>query len=454
MKSLKNSYWIKSGFYSIGSRIFVLLFGFGSFYILVRYFSKEDFGTWALFLTIVTIIEMSRNGLIQNALIKLVHSHEPDDYDKIISATWILNAAYTVLIFLLLIFASIFIGDLFKAPEIKAMFLYYGITMFLLIPLSQFNYIQQSKFSFSGIFWGTFVRYGAFFISNLVIHLFSIGITLSSLVLIQAFCTFLGLIISYALARDYLTMKFEWSADSIRKVFHFGKFVMGTNIFSMIYKSIDQFTVGYFLNTSSVASYITAIRLSNLIEYPTSSIAEVVYPKSVANYEKDGKASSKMFFEKSVALTMALTLPIVLATFFMADFIILVIAGSQYAESANILRVTILFGVFTPFFRQFGTAMDSSGRPSYNFFVLLFSVVISLILNYAGVQLFGIMGAAYGTLLSYLIISLVCFVLMARIFKVEMSNIYFSIGGYYRQAFQMAKAYLINFGNKGRHGGK
>lgn len=421
----------------MGSRIFVLLFGFGSFYILVRYFSKEDFGTWAIFLTIVTILEMSRNGLIQNALIKLVHSHDQSDEDKIVSASWILNTAYTVFIFFILWLSSGFVADLFKAPEIKTMFLYYGITLLLLIPFSQFNYIQQSKFNFSGIFWGTFARTGSFFLANLIIYLLSIPITLSSLVLIQAFSTFLGLIISYISAREFLTMKFEWNTDAIKKVFHFGKYVMGTNICSLVYKSTDQFAIGYFLNTGSVASYNAAVRLSNLIEYPTTSIAEIVYPKSTSQYTTGGEQSSKSMFERSVGATLGITLPIVAFVALFAEQIIYIIAGPEYGDSVPILRITILFGLFTPFSRQFGTALDSSGRPKLNFQILVASVFINLVTNVIGIHYLGLMGACYGTLLSYLIIFFINNYFMVRIFKIELSSVFKYLVQFYPMLFSM-----------------
>ncbi len=438
MKSLKNSYWITSGFYSIGSRIFALLFGFGSFYILVRHFSKHDFGTLSLFLTIVTIIEASRNGLIQNALIKLVHSNDDGDADKIISATWILNTVYTIFIFLVLILVSGLVSALFQAPEINKMFLYYGITIILLIPFSQFNYIQQSRFSFSGIFWGSFVRYGTFFISNLIIHLLSIEITLPSLVLVQSFCTFLGLIISYILAREFLMVRFEWSKEAFNKVFHFGKYVMGTNIFSMIYKSTDQFTIGYFLNTSAVATYNAAVRLSNLIEYPTTSIAEIVYPKSTAQYDKGGEQSSKLLFEQSVGITIGITLPIIVIVVLFAEQIIHIIAGPAYADSVIILRFTILFGLFTPFSRQFGTALDSSGRPKLNFYILLASLIINIITNIIGISYFGLMGACYGTLASYVIIFIVNNYFMRKIFKIQLREVFKYLVQFYVTVFNIA----------------
>lgn len=416
----------------------MLLFGFGSFYILVRHFSKHDFGTWALFLTIVTIIETSRNGLIQNALIKLVHSNEEEDTDKIISATWILNTVYTFFIFLVLVLVSGLVSDLFQAPEISKMFLYYGITITLLIPFSQFNYIQQSRFSFSGIFWGAFVRYGTFFIANLIIHLLAIEITLPSLVLVQSFCTFLGLIISYLLARKFLMVRFEWSREAFNKVFHFGKYVMGTNIFSMIYKSTDQFTIGYFLNTSAVATYNAAVRLSNLIEYPTTSIAEIVYPKSTEQYAKGGEQSSKLLFEQSVGITIGITLPMIAIVVLFAEQIMHIIAGPAYADSVIILRFTILFGLFTPFSRQFGTALDSSGRPKLNFYILLASLIINIITNIIGISYFGLMGACYGTLTSYIIIFIVNNYFMKKIFNIQLLAVFKYLVQFYVMVFHAA----------------
>ena len=62
-------YWIRSGAYTILQRSSMLLFGVGSFMLLVRMLSKEDFGVWSLFLSVATLFEVARNGLIQNALI-------------------------------------------------------------------------------------------------------------------------------------------------------------------------------------------------------------------------------------------------------------------------------------------------------------------------------------------------------------------------------------------------
>lgn len=433
--SSKKSYWVVSGIYSIGSRLSTLLFGFGGFYLLVRTLPQTEFGTWALFLTLTTIIEMSRNGLIQNALIKFLHASPDNKHNEVVTASWILNLIYSLLIVVLLLALSVPLESIFQISQFSQMFLWYSVTLMVLVPFSQFNYIQQAKFSFAGIFWSTMARQGFFFLVILTHHFMDKRLSLIELVVYQLIGTGVGLVIAFFCARKYLIHTWSYSKEMVSKVFHFGKYVMGTNMLSLVYKSTDQILIGYYLNTTSVAIYNSAIRISNLIEYPATSVAEVVYPKTTQLYERDKDEASRYFYEKAVGLTMTITLPIVAFSILFADWIIGIIAGSAYAQSADILRLTILFGLFTPFSRQFGTAMDSSGRPHINFLILCVSVVVNVICNVIGIWYFGIMGAAYGTLISYGIMGVICYLLMVKTFKVSFLNTFVNMFQFYKLGF-------------------
>lgn len=439
MKIFSSSKWIKSGFYSIGSRFSTLVFGFGSFYFLIRSLPKSDFGAWSLFLTITTIVEMSRNGLIQNALIKLLHSHDQESENKIATASWIINIIYSLIVYAILVVFSLLFQENFGMMDLAAMFTYFGLTILFLIPISQYNYFQQAKFSFSGIFWTAFVRQGLFFLLIAFAYLKDINLSLIALVLIQSGCTMAGLFVAYFSAKKYANYSFEWDRKMVNKVFNFGKYVMGTNIASLFFKSVDQFSVGYFLNASSVALYSSAMRLSNMIEYPATSVAEVVYPYSTAQIQEKGEHVVKTVYEKSVGLTLTITLPIVLVTFLFSDLIIYIIAGESYAESAEILRVTILFGLVTPFNRQFGMTMDSSNRPHLNFFLLLFALCINIINNLIFIHFMGLIGAAYATLFSYVITSIIGHRMLMRYFDVRLAGVFYYMIQYYKQGFLFAK---------------
>lgn len=401
--------------------------------------SKEDFGVWSLFLTVTTIVEMSRNGLIQNALIKLLHSHNQEFENKIITASWIINGIYTLVVYGLLLLLSEFALQFLGMYSLKLMFIYFGLSMVFLIPISQFNYLQQARLSFDGVFWTAIVRQGIFFLIVLFIYIFKLPVSVTSLVWIQACCTVAGLVVAYFTARKYMIHRYCWDKDITLKVFTFGKYVMGTNLASLLFKSIDQFSVGYFLNASSVALYSSAIRLSNLIEYPATSVAEVVYPYSTSKIQKDGEQVAKGIYEKSVGITLLITIPIVVITLLFSDWIIYLIAGESYSQSSAILRVTILFGLLTPFNRQFGLLMDSSNRPHLNFALLVFALVINVIMNLIFIHFFGLIGAAYGTLLSYLVISIIGHFILVHYFNVSMHNVLMYMIYYLRQLLRIIK---------------
>lgn len=435
-------YWLVSGFYSIGAKVSVPLFGFGGFYFLVRTLKPEQFGIWALFQTIITIIETSRNGLIQNALIKFLHSNPEEKSDQIISASWVLNLVYSLLIIFLLLTVAKPVAAIFGSTELTSMFYWYFITLMLLVPISQFNYLQQANFSFGGIFWTAITRQGFFFVILAFIYFMEIDLSIVQLVLAQSVCVALGLVVSFLCARKYIKFSFRFDFEILKSVFNFGKYVMGTNLFALLYKSIDQLFIGYFAGPVSVAYYNAAIRVSNLIEYPASSVAEIVYPKATKKYEMDKELSSKYYYEMGVGLTLAMVVPVILFTVIFSEFIIRIIAGEQYMMTADLLRVTILFGIFTPFSRQFGAAMDSSGRPHLNFLILFISVLLNLVCNYIGITTWGLMGAAYGSLISYVIVGIVTYVIMYRIFNISILSAFQYMIYFYKQGFGFINATL------------
>jgi O-antigen/teichoic acid export membrane protein len=89
--------------------------------------------------------------------------------------------------------------------------------------------------------------------------------------------------------------------------------------------------------------------------------------------------------------------------YFLADFIIVTIAGEDYLSSSMILKVTMLYTFFIPFSRQFGTLMDSIGKPKINLLITLVTSFLNIAISYAMIKEFGVIGAAYGTLTTYLL---------------------------------------------------
>ena len=68
------------------------------------------------------------------------------------------------------------------------------------------------------------------------------------------------------------------------------------------------------------------------------------------------------------------------------------------------LQTVILFSFLRPFSYQFGTTMDAIGKPRINFWVNLLTMCLNYGCMYLGLRYIGWLGAAYGTVVSAILI--------------------------------------------------
>ena len=382
----------------------MFVFGFGGIALLARGLSLEAFGIWAVFNTVTAFFEVARSGLQQNALVKFLSTHEGEDAARIGTASLFNNILLPAFSVLLLFTGSFFIGQALNAPALGYLLRIYCVTTILLIPFQQFNFTQQAKLDFSGIFWSNFASKGSFFAFILFLFLTKSEMTLEKLAYCQIYTATVGSLISYLFARKYLEFSARIDWNWVGRLFNFGRFVFGTNLSTMLYKNIDKLMLSAMIGPEVVGVYDLAIKVTNLVEVPTFSIASVVYPQSARQMLSEGKTAVKRLYEKSVAAILSLILPFLAFVFLAADYIILLMGTDKFTDSVGVLRITILFGLFIPFAIQFGTAMDSMGRPRMNFRLTLAMALLNAALNYLFISQFGVIGAAYGTLLAWFIV--------------------------------------------------
>lgn len=429
-----NNYWIRSGFFSVLQRLSTVILGFGSFAILVRFLDKEDFGIYVLFISVTSLIEVARIGLIQNGLIKFLNSEKEEEHADIISSSFILNIIISTISVILLIIIAPLLGALWNSDKIVTLFYLYSITAVVLIIFHQLNFLQQANLNFKGFFFTNLVRHGSFFLLILLeVFIFSFKPDLNRLVVYMTISAMLGSITSIGFSKKYFLLSRRINYEWIKKLFRYGKFVFGTNISSMIFGSIDQFMIGTILPTSSVALFNAANRVNNLINIPVASAAAIVFPQSAKNSILHGKESSKLLYEKSVGILLALFLPALLIIFLFAEVIITIIAGIDYIEAADILKVIVITSLFYPFVRQFGTIMDSIGKPKINFYLLLIVSMMNIISNYIFITKYGKIGAAFGTLLTMSIFTLLTQIILKRTLGVQFNSIMFMVITSYKE---------------------
>lgn len=434
----QSGYWFKAGAFALFLRVGTLLFGLGSFMLLTRSLEKGDFGQWHLFIMITGLIEVARNGLIQNGLVKHLVGEEEADYRTIATASLALNVLLSLGFMTIILLLAPLIASWLQAPNLEHMLRIYLLTMILMIPFSQSEFFHQSNFDFKGTFFGYVLRLGSLFTVILTCYFLEITISPIDLAWVHLGCTFLGATVLFLFARKYwkLSRKIDWTW--LNKLFQYGKYVFGTNLSAMLLNNIDTWMLSGIINPAAAASYGAALRVNQMVEVPTGAIAATVFPQSAHRHKTGAGGGARYLYEKSVGALLAVILPGILVVSLIPEWIITLLAGKSYMDAVPVLSLTILFGLFIPFTRQFGTILDSIGKPALNFAFILIGAVINVSLNYLFIKVlgFGLIGAAIATLCTHSCTFIGTQLLLRKMLKISLGRIFMYACQFYPEILQ------------------
>jgi lipopolysaccharide exporter len=437
MSEKKYSYWLQSGVYSGLQKLTVVLFGFGTVIMLTRSMSKPDMGVWSLFLIFIGYIETIRTSLIKNAVIKYLNSSEKEEHVYVNSAALCLNVFITVGIAMLLAITIVPASIFLKAPALSTVIFIFLPGMLLLIPFSHFEWVQNANADFRGVFWAYLVRQGTSFVMISIDFTLHGQVDLIRLILYFNAGIVLGTLTSYFFARRFLRNQFIYSKIWLGRMWHFGKYVFGTNLSASVFRNTDQFIVSSVYGSAAVALYGVCVRISNLVDVPSQVLGDILFPKSAEVMREGNLERVKFFYEKAVGVVMAICIPGSLLIFLLPKFILGIVGGGEYVEAAYLLQVTMAYGLFLPFIKQFGTIMDSTGFPKTNFLVMTIIAVINIGICSVFAREFGIVGAAYGTMTSYLICFIITSAILFKKFNASITNCFKYMFQFYPEVYQL-----------------
>ena len=428
----------------------MLFFNLGTVFILWRVLDKPTCSIWVIFLLITSFIEVGRTGLLQNGLMTYIGQTPQSEHAKINTASLFLSLILSVLFSIFLLTSGSWVGHFFNQnPEtiaqIASLLSIYAGTTLVLSGLYQFNFIQQANLDFRGLFWSSFIKNGLLFFYVLYLKLTNNAFNLNHLAICQWVAAIPATFAAYLFARKYFVLdkKLDW--HWVKKLFHYGKYTFGTNMATMTYKNVDRLILSMFL-LDKVSTYDLAIKINTLTEVPTMTLAAILFPKSAQNASKiqntEGVNTAKYLYEKSVGVLLAILLPAVLFVLIFADLIIWVIGSEKYMESAPILRVTIFYGVFMAFAMQFGTILDSIGKPKLNFYITLLGAVINLSFNFIFIKWLGLYGAAYGSLTAMTIMFIIMQIILNRLLGIKAWHTLNYMMAFYKEIWEKLSVFL------------
>jgi PST family polysaccharide transporter len=167
----------------------------------------------------------------------------------------------------------------------------------------------------------------------------------------------------------------------------------------MIYMKIDQIMLGQILGDEAVGIYSAAVRISEVWYFIPMMIVSSVFPAILESRKRDdGKYLQRLqyLYFLMVWMSVAIALPMT----FLSTFIVIALCGSAYAEAGPILAIHIWASVFVFLGVASSQWFVAENRQILSFQRTILGAFINIALNYILIPSFGVLGAAYSTVVA------------------------------------------------------
>lgn len=175
-----------------------------------------------------------------------------------------------------------------------------------------------------------------------------------------------------------------------------------------IYLRIDQVMIGVMLGNRAVGLYAAAVRLVEVWYFIPGALCTSLFP-AIINAKKAGpeiyRRRLKSFYILMAVIPIVIAIPITL----WAGPIIRILFGAGYLESAGLLQIYIWSSLGLFLSMAVGQYLMSENRVKTIFWLNFSAMAINIILNLILIPFLGLTGAAWATLISYLVIPALVF---------------------------------------------
>ncbi len=190
-----------------------------------------------------------------------------------------------------------------------------------------------------------------------------------------------------------------------------------SSAFALIYARIDQIMIKNMIDAGSVGVYDAAVRLSEVWYFIPSIIATSLFP-AIINSRNISPEVYRSRIRRLMILLAALSLAIAIPATLLSDWIVHIIFGPAFLGAAAILQVYIWSNIFTSLNTVSNLYMVAENFKKSLFFSTFAGMAANVVLNAYLIPIFGTLGAAYATLISYAIPCTYALVLL-KVKKVE-----------------------------------
>jgi O-antigen/teichoic acid export membrane protein len=362
---------------------------------IARYLGPEEFGVLSYAESLVYLFSaVAILGLDQIVVRELVKDKEKQNL--ILGTTFVLRLIGFVLMAFILVF-TLQILDNDEATNTIVLIIA-GSVFFK--SLSGIDYYFQSEIKSKYVVIATSIAVAIAAITKVLLIINNAELIYFAYVYgLETLIIAIGFIVVYYYKNQSI---FQWkfSFEMAKYLLKKSWFLVIGAIAAAIYFKIDQVMIKEIIDERATGLYSVAVKLSGIWLFVTVAITQSVFP-SLVELRKKNKEVFMRRLQQLYDLLMKIAIVVsVLYTIF-ARFIVEILFGVEYIESATVVTIYIWSIVFVFLSNGSWSYYLNENLEKFASIRLIVGAVINVVLNIYFIELFGLTGAAYATLISY-----------------------------------------------------
>lgn len=392
---------------------------------LARLLEPEAFGLIALATVFTTFVEIFLDQGFGAAIVQRTEI----DREHLDTAFWI-GLLFGVILTVISIASAGLVAGFFDEPDLAPVLRWLSITFILGALSSTQMAILQRNLAFKSLAARSMTaKIGGGIVG---VSLAFAGFGVWSLVAQKLAAGLVGIIVLWR-ASDWRP-GFKLSREHFRELFTFGVSITGNKVMIYLGRRSDDFLIGYFLGTTLLGYYTIGYRLLLVVIRVVTGITNAVAFPTFSRLQQNPKRMLRAFYHVT-QYTSLLAFPVFIGLAILAPELVPAIFGEEWAPSIPVMQVLALMGILQSVLVFNGSVIRASGKPSWEFGILLLTSLFSVI-AFLFVVRWGIVAVAAAYVIVGYLLAPISYVALRRLIQID-------FGTYFKQFVAPLTASLI-----------
>lgn len=402
---------LSDGIHLFSGNLGTVVIGFINLMILSRILSTEEMGSYSLILMIVNLAIILGLNWFDTSIVR----HGKEEYiktKKINKSFWARTVLYIPIVIFFCIILLVFEAEINVYVGIEVGVIHLIIFMFIVNGILNtirniYQSIGQMRKSAYIVFWQKLFLA----LCLLLVFLDILSLDMTTLLIMINLSFFLAVIVGLIGFPTSILRPLHFDREYLKKIWHYSwpQLIGFSGLYVINY--IDLYFIRLFLSLHDVGVYSIAYNGFLIISGFIMLIHSLFLP-TIVEYRTKKEYSRIIEYFRKIPLFSSGWIVLVIIGIFASQYVIPILFSEKYLEAVPAFNILLTVSVFyflsicmLPLFNAFDLVI----------FVQAMNIIksaINIVADYYLVPIFGITGAAYGTLVSYIVGTLLGFLLL------------------------------------------